>query len=141
MKIEIFINGDKFICPTNNFSESFLNIIRKSVDNKLYSTLHKTKANEIKILAEICQKDQLVYDIDKHLTLEDDFANKLMRLDIVYCSCLQPKTAIGEVIKELMIDNYQLILTNRNWLETDFLKLYFELVDFGETDSFINGSL
>jgi hypothetical protein len=57
---------------------------------------------------------------------------KLQVFDIVYCPCLHPIITIGSVVRELMIDNFQLVLTNRNWLKTDHLKLYFELVDCGE---------
>lgn len=134
MGIEIFINGYKYLRPSNNFSKSFLKVIDTSSLKKEYFELYKTKADEIKKLIEICLNDDLVFIIHKHLTLELDFAMKLYPYDIVYCSCLKPLTERGEVIKELMIDNYQLILTNRNWLATDYLKLYFELVDYGEAD-------
>ncbi|UFH45381.1 hypothetical protein LNP27_09565 [Flavobacterium galactosidilyticum] len=134
MRVEIFINGYKYLRPSKNFSQSFLKIIDLASLMKEYFDLYKTKADEIKILKEVCLNDDLVFIIHKHLTLEIDFAMNLCPYDIVYCSCLQPLTERGEVIKELMIDNYQLILTNRNWLETNFLKLYFELVDYGEAD-------
>lgn len=134
MQIEIYINGCKYLRPSNNFSQSFLKIIETTSLKKEYVELYKTKADEIKNLTAICLEDDLVFIIHKHLTLELDFAMKLYPYDIVYCSCLKPLTERGEVIKELMIDNYQLILTNRNWLETDNLKLYFELVDYGEAD-------
>jgi hypothetical protein len=134
MRIEILINGYKYLRPSNNFSQSFLKIINTTSLSKDYRELHKTKAEEIKILTEACQKDDLVFIIENHLTLDIDFALKLCPYDIIYCSCLAPLTDRGMVIKELMIDNYQLILTNRNWIETDYLKLYFELVDFGEAD-------
>ncbi|MFV5703335.1 hypothetical protein ACM55F_15815 [Flavobacterium sp. XS2P12] len=135
MKIEIFINGYKYLRPSNNFSQSFLKIIDTTSLKKENFELYKTKSDEIKNLTVICLKDDLVFIIHKHLTLELDFAMKINAYDIVYCSCLKPLTERGEVIKELMIDNYQLILTNRNWLETDYLKLYFELVDYGEADN------
>lgn len=134
MKTEIFINGFKYLRPSKNFSQSFLKIIDTTSLKKEYFELYKTQSDEIKILTKVCLNDDLVFIIHKHLTLKVDFAMKLCPYDIVYCSCLEPLTERGGVIKELMIDNYQLILTTRNWIETDYLKLYFELVDYGEAD-------
>lgn len=141
MRIEIYINGDKYLYHADSFSESFLNIIDKTSLREEYFELHKTKAEEIKLLSEVCQKDNLVFIIDKHLTFDIDFALNLKIFDIVSCPCMLPITNIGNVIRELMIDNYQLILTSRNWLETDYLKLYFEVVDCGEADLYVINTL
>lgn len=141
MRIEIYINGDKYLYHADSFSESFLNIINKTLLREEYFEFHKTKAEEIKLLSEVCQKDNLVFIIDKHLTFDVGFALNLKIFDIVYCPCMLPLTNIGDVIRELMIDNYQLILTSRNWLETDYLKLYFEVVDCGEADLYVINTL
>lgn len=141
MKIEIFIYGHKYLYRSDSINESFLNVIKSTSSQKEYLELFKTKAAEIKTLTEACLKDNLVETLRKHLTLEVDFAMKLNTFDIVYCPCLQPLTELGKVIKELMIDNYQIILTNRNWLETDHLRLHFELVDYGEADIFLINAL
>lgn len=141
MKIETFIYGDQYLYRCDSINESFLNVIKSTSSKKEYRQLHKTKAEEIKILKEACLKDNLVETLRKHLTLEVDFAMKLNAFDIVYCPCLHPLTELGKVIKELMIDNYQIILTNRNWIETDHLRLYFELVDCGEADIFLINAL
>ena len=141
MKIEIFIYGDKYLYRCDNINESFLNVIKYTSSQKEYRQLHKTNPEEIKILKEACLKDNLVETLHKHLTLEVDFAMKLNAFDIVYCPCLHPLTELGKVIKELMIDNYQIILTNRNWIETDHLRLHFELVDYGEADIFLINAL
>ena len=141
MKIEIFIYGDKYLYRCDSINESFLNVIKSTSSQKEYRQLHKTKSEEIKTLKEACLKDNLVETLRKHLTLEVDFAMKLNAFDIVYCPCLHPLTELGKVIKELMIDNYQIILTNRNWIDTDHLRLHFELVDYGEADIFLINAL
>lgn len=141
MKIEIFIYGDKYLYHSDSINESFLNVIKSTSTQKGYIEIHKTNPNEIKTLTEACLKDNLVETLRKHLTLEVDFAMKLNAFDIVYCPCLHPLTDLGKVIKELMIDNYQIILTNRNWIDTDHLRLHFELVDYGEADIFLINAL
>lgn len=141
MKIEINIYGDTFLYNSDGIDESFLNIIKSTSFKKEFVALHKTNALEIKTITEACLKINVVEILRKHLTLEEDFAMKLNTFDIVYCSCLQPITELGKVIKELMINKYQLVLTNRNWLETNHLKLYFELVDAGEADIFLINAL
>lgn len=141
MKIELFINGFKFLEPSNNFSDAILYRITQTAKNKKYQKLHRTKANEIKRLTEICLEDELVSIIHKHLTLDFDFALKLLPYDIVNCKCLKPTTETGEVIKELMLDYYQLILNYRDWGETDYLKLYFEVVGSGDAFDYIINTL
>ena len=141
MKIEIFIYGDTYLNQSDSINESFLNILRSTYLPKNHLELHKSNPLEIKTLTEACLNDNLVETLRKHLTLEIDFAIKLNAFDIVYCPCLHPLTELGKVIKELMIDNYQLVLTNRNWLETDHLRLHFELVDAGEADIFLINAL
>ncbi len=141
MKIEIFIYGDKYLYRCDSINESFLNIIKSTSSQKEYLELYKTKSEEIKTLKEACIKDNLVETLRKHLTLEVDFAMKLNAFDIVYCPCILPLSELGKVIKELMIDNYQIILTNRNWIDPDHLRLHFELVDYGEADIFLINAL
>ena len=141
MKIELFINGFKFLEPSNNFSDAILYRITETAKKRKYQKLHRTKVNEIKILTDICLNDELVRIIHNHLTLDIDFALRLLSYDIVSCQCLKPTTATGKVIKELMVDYFQLILTNRDWRETDYLKLYFEVVDSGDAFDYIINTL
>ena len=141
MKIELFINGFKFLEPSNNFSDAILYRITETAKKRKYQKLHRTKVNEIKILTDLCLNDELVRIIHNHLTLDIDFALRLLSYDIVNCQCLKPTTATGIVIKELMVDYYQLILTNRDWRETDYLKLYFEVVDSGDAFDYIINTL
>lgn len=71
------------------------------------------------------------------LTLEENFALKLNLLDSVDFSCFQQTTSLGSIVKEIMIDNYQLILTRKHWSEINRLKLFFDVVDYGNIDDFI----
>ncbi len=75
--------------------------------------------------------------IQNHLTLDSDFALRLVSHVIVNSPCLKPMTEIGKVIKELMVGYYQLVLTYREWQETDSLKLYFEVVENGDGIDYI----
>lgn len=138
MKIDLFINGEKYLNQVDTFSESFLKNIDQSISFNQNPELHQTKASAITILTEICKKDNLVHLMDKHITLDLDFANALRLFDTVHCSCLKPKTELGEVIRELMIDNYELVLTGRTWMETNHLSLSFEALDYGEANFFLS---
>jgi hypothetical protein len=77
MQIEIYINGWKYLRPSNNFSQSFLKIIETTSLKNQYVELYKTKADEIKNLTAICLEDDLVFIIHKHLTFEEDFVLKI----------------------------------------------------------------
>ncbi len=138
MKVEIFINGEKYLNHVNTLSKSFSNVITESIEYKENLELHQTKANEVATLIDICKKDNLVFMMDKHVTLDIDFANRLRLYDIIHCACLKPKTELGEVIRELMIDNYELVLIRRNWIETDYLSLDFEAMIYGESSYFLS---
>jgi hypothetical protein len=137
MRIEIFINGDKYFSQTDTFSKAILKAIADSIQYKRNQELHQTKAKEITTLIEICEKDELVFVMDKHLTLDVEFVNKLRLFDTIHCTCLKPKTEIGKVIRELMINDYELVLIRRVWVEPNYLKLDFEAVDYGEACSFL----
>lgn len=137
MRVEIFINGEKYFSQADTFSKSFLNVIDQSIKYNQNQGLHQTKAKEISTLIEICKKDNLVFVMDKHMTLDVEFVNKLSLFDTIHCFCLKPKTEIGEVIRELMIDNYELVLIRRAWIEPEYLKLDFEAMDCGEACCFL----
>jgi len=137
MKIELYIEGYKFLGRSDNFSDAILNRITATVKQRKYQKIHRTKANELKIITDVCLKEELVCIIQNHLTLDSDFALRLVSYDIVHCQCLKPTTEIGKIIKELMVGYYELVLTYREWHETDSLKLYFEVVENGDGIDYI----
>ncbi len=137
MKIKLYIEWYKFLGPSDNFSETILNRITATVKQRKYQKIHRTKANELKIITDVCLKEELVCIIQNHLTLDSDFALRLVSHVIVNSPCLKPMTEIGKVIKELMVGYYQLVLTYREWQETDSLKLYFEVVENGDGIDYI----
>jgi hypothetical protein len=141
MKIELYIDGYKFLGPYNNFSETILNRITATIKQRKYQKLHRTKANELKIITDVCLKEELACIIQNHLTLDSDFALRLVSHDILNSQCLKPTTEIGKVRKELTVDYYQLVLTYRKWQETDSLKLYFEVVESGDGIDYIINTL
>ena len=141
MKIELYIDGGDFLPKGRNFNDSILKSLTETTKYKLPQELINEKAEEIENIKKICQDDFLMHNIEKHLTLEEDFANKIVMLDILYCNCLKTKTKVGEVLKELLINNYQLVLTNRCWVNVDHLVLYFEIVTYGEANIFVKKSI
>lgn len=135
MKVSIFISGSKFLCHGDDLSESLVYIIKNEhFDNK---PLLIEKADEVKMLKKICKKDKIEHEIEHHLSLKKKFAKKLKLLDSITPSCLKPISPIGEVLKEVMIDEYELVLKQRNWLDNNELQLDFEAVDYAESPDFI----
>jgi hypothetical protein len=87
----------------------------------------------LEVIKQICQNDNLPNNIEKHLTFDTEFAEKIILFDILQCTCLKPKTNIGQVLKELIINNYQLILKNRIWMNSDHQLLYLEAANYVDT--------
>ncbi|MBF2707744.1 hypothetical protein [Flavobacterium soyangense] len=141
MKIEVYIDGRDFLHKGRSFNDSILKSLKETTTYKLPEELSIGKAYEIEIIKKICHKDSLMHSIEKHITLDTEFANKLIIQDTINCSCLKSITTVGEVLKDLMIDNYQLVLTNRTWAEVNHLVLFFEAVNYGEANSFVKKSI
>lgn len=95
----------------------------------------------MEVIKQICQNDDLPDSIGKHLTFDTEFTNKIVLNDILQCTCIKPKTDLGQVLKELMINNYQLILKNRIWLTSDHILLYFEAVNYVDSLSLIGKAI
>ena len=91
--------------------------------------------------SDLCQKGEIENEHGYHLTLETEFALQLQFLDVIHCSCLKPLSKFGEALKELMIDEYQLVLKERSWIETDKLSLSFEVIDYAASYEFIESFL
>ncbi|TDE05314.1 hypothetical protein [Flavobacterium hiemivividum] len=141
MKIEVYIDGRDFLHKGRSFNDSILKLLKETTIYKLPEELSIGKAQEIEIIKKICQNDSLMHSIEKHITLDTEFANKVIMQDTINCSCLKAITSVGDVLKELMIDNYQLVLTNRTWVEVDHLVLFFEAVNYGEANRFVKKSI
>lgn len=134
MEIEIIITGNRFNNNTTSFGQSFVTLIKD--DNSLKSIID----NNPEVIAELIKNnlnDGIESIIPKHVSIDNDLALKLNILDSIDCSCLHGKTQLGSVLKEIMIDNYQLVLTRKHWRETDKLNLFFDAVEFGGVDDFI----
>lgn len=136
MQVQIAFSGRKFLLRGDDFSESLLYVIENGFAIRSNEQLAQM-TDEIEDIKHICKTDAIEHVIGKHLTLDVDFALKLNLLDSVHCSCLEPMSKLGEALKELMIDEYELILNERTWLETDKLFLYFEVVDCGSRAAYI----
>ena len=134
MEIEIIITGNRFNNNTTSFGQSFVTLINN--DNSLKSIIDNNP-EVIAVLIKNELTDGIESIIPKHVTIDNDFALKLNILDSIDCTCLQGKTQLGSVLKEIMIDNYQLVLTRKHWRETDKLNLFFDAVEFGDVDDFI----
>lgn len=57
------------------------------------------------------------------------------------CSCLTSKSNLGAILQTIMIDNFQLVLTRKHWKDTSKLTLFFDAVEYGSVDEFIERSL
>ncbi len=138
MEIEIIITGNRYSNDTTSFGQSFVSIIKD--DTSLKSIID----NNPEVIAELIKKeltDGIENIIPKHVSINNDLGLKLNILDSIDCTCLQCKTQLGSVLKEIMIDNYQLVLTRKHWRETDKLNLFFDAVEFGGVDDFIRDIL
>ncbi len=133
MEIEIYIDGVSASSKGEFFDDSILGLMKKNSRSKLSEEFRLKNAKEMSFIKNICQKNYLPDILNQHITFDDDFFNKLIPNDIILCSCLKPKTAVGQVLKELMVDNFQLILRNRIWMKADHLLIYFEAINISET--------
>lgn len=119
MQIDIYIDGQNSSPKGYFFNDSILRRIKENSKLKISPEFRQKNAQELEVIKQICHDDNLPNSIGKHLTFDTEFANKIILFDILQCTCLQPKTDVGLVLKELMINNYQLILKNRIWINPD----------------------
>ena len=138
MEIDIVITNDRFNEKSYPNGLSFIKLI--SEDKSLISVIEENP-EEIELLTNSKMSNDIESLISKHLTLNSDFALKLNILDSMDCTCLEGKSKLGFVIQNIMIDNYQLILTRKHWREINKLSLFFDAVDYGSIDDFIEYSL
>ena len=134
MQIEIIITGNRYKNDVTSFGQSFVTLIKD--DSSLKSIID----NNPEVIAELIKNDLndgIESIIPKHLSIDNDLALKLSILDGIDCTCLKGKTQLGSVLKEIMIDNYQLVLTRKHWIETNKLNLFFDAVEFGGVNDFI----
>jgi hypothetical protein len=141
MKISIFISSYKLLNRDKSFRNSFLEFMNQVYSSEYHKELVQNNSTELDILQKHCENDNLENIIPKQFTLDNDFALNLNLLDSINCSCLTEITTLGKIIKSIMIDNYQLVLTQRNWVETNQLTLYFEAVDYGDAGFFISKAI
>lgn len=130
MKISIFIGGGKYLTGGNDFSEAIRSHIKRNL--LPFENLTEEQLEHIKTIKKICKKEAIEMYIGDHLTLDAEFAVKLHFLDSVSSYCLKPITPLGKFLKEIMIDYFALILTEREWRDTNELHLSFEVMDCGE---------
>ena len=135
MKIEILITQDRYSKNPNSFGSSFVNLINNEYSLK---KVIEDNPNEIETIINKEFKEDMELVIPNHLTINEDLALRLSLLDSLDCSCLEAKSTLGEVLKNIMIDNFQLVLTRKHWHEADNLLLYFDAVEFGCVDDFID---
>ena len=138
MVIDIEITGNRFKNNKNSFGLSFAKLIN---DDSSLKSIIVENPTEISMLIKNEFSEGLEYIISKHLSIDKDFALKLNLLDSFDCTCLEYKTSLGRVLKDLMIDNYQLVLTRKHWRETNKLILFFYAVEYGSVDDFIENCL
>lgn len=137
MQVDIFFNGSKFLHNSTYFSESLLKIINELHQYDFVKKRFEGMLDEIELIKDLCIKGEIEIKHEYHLTLETEFALQLQLLDVIHCTCLKPLSKLGVALKELMIDEYQLVLRKRSWSETDKLTLWFEAVDYAVSDEFI----
>ena len=136
MDVNIFITADKYN-NNNSFSQTFLKLIED--DNNLKSTIDE-HPEAIATLIKWGIDDGIESILPKHLSLDPEFGLRLNIYDSIDCSCLNSKSDLGTVLKSIMIDNFQLVLTRKHWSETSNLTLYFDAVEYGLVDEFIEQS-
>lgn len=137
MQVDIFFNGSKFLHNSTYFSESLLKRINDFHQYDFVKKRFEGMLDEVELIKELCIKGEIENKHGYHLTLETEFALQLQFLDVINCSCLKPLSKLGEALKELMIDEYQLVLRKRSWSETDKLTLWFEVLDYADSYEFI----
>lgn len=141
MTIEIFISGREYLPQRNEFGETLKAFLEESYDSKYHVEMHQNKAAAVEELSHLMQKQAIEEVIEHYVTFDRNFAEKLQVFDVVDCFCLKSLNQMGEVVRELMIDNYQLVLTSRKWIEPDLLRLSFEAVTYGESITFLNNTI
>lgn len=134
MKIEILITENRFNKSSNPFRLSFTTLFREDSDIK---KMIEENSNDIDTLIKHDFVEDMEIIISKHLSIDSTFGSSLNILDSLNCACLAAKTPLGETIKKIMNDNYQLVLTRKHWFETDELTLMFDAIEYGEVDEFI----
>jgi hypothetical protein len=137
INIEIVITADKYD-KNNNFSQSFLKLINEDANLK---SLMEDQPEAIATLIKNGIEDGLEIIIPNHLSIDSEFALRLNLFDSLDCSCLTPKNNIGAILQTIMIDNFQLVLTRKHWKDTSKLTLFFDAVEYGSVDEFIERSL
>jgi hypothetical protein len=135
MKIEILITQDRYSKNPSSFGSSFVNLINNEYSLK---KVIEDNPNEIETIINNEFKEDIELVIPNHLTINKDLALKLSLLDSLDCSCLEAKSTLGEVLKNIMIDNFQLVLTRKHWHEADNILLYFDAVEYGCVEEFMN---
>jgi hypothetical protein len=134
MKIEILITENRFNKSKSAFRSSFTTLIQEDSDIK---KMIEENSNDIVTLIKNDFVEGMEIIIPKHLSIDSTFGSSLNILDSLNCACLTAKTPLGESIKKIMNDNFQLVLTRKHWFETDKLTLMFDAVEYGEVDEFI----
>ena len=134
MKIEILITEDRYNNNSGSFGSSFAKLINNESSLK---NLIEENPNEIETLIKYEFNEGIEQIIPNHLTINKDLALRLSLLDSLDCSCLETKSTLGEVLKNIMIDNFQLVVTRKHWSDTNKLILFFDAVEFGCVDEFI----
>jgi chaperonin GroEL (HSP60 family) len=137
INIEIVITADKYD-QKNNFSQSFLKLINDDANLK---SLIEDQPEAIASLIKNGIEDGLEIILPKHLSIDSEFALRLNLFDSMDCSCLTSKSDIGAILQTIMIDNFQLVLTRKHWKDTSKLLLFFDAVEYGLVDEFIERSL
>ena len=134
MKIEILITENRFNKCSNPFRSSFTTLIQEDSDIK---KMIEENSNDFETLVKHDFVEDMEIIIPKHLSINSTFGSSLNILDSLNFACLTAKTPLGETIKKIMNDNYQLVLTRKHWFATDELTLMFDAVEYGDVDEFI----
>ena len=134
MKIKILITENRFNKSRNSFRSSFTSLIQEDSDIK---KMIEENSNDIATLIKYDFVEGMENIIPKHLSIDSAFGLSLNILESLNCACLTAKTPLGETIKKIMNDNFQLVLTRKHWFDTDELTLMFDAVEYGEVDEFI----
>ena len=135
MEIEILITQDRYSNNPSSFGSSFAKLINNESNLK---SLMQENPNEIATLIKYEFNEGIEQIIPNHLTINKDLALRLSLLDSLDCSCLEAKTNLGEVLKKILIDNFQLVVTRKHWSDTNKLIFFFDAVEFGCVDDFID---
>ncbi len=97
MEIEIYIDGVSASSKGEFFDDSILGLMKKNSRSKLSEEFRLKNAKEMSFIKNICQNDYLPDIINQHLTFDDNYFKELIPNDIILCTCLKPKTPVGQV--------------------------------------------